>query len=985
MRHLIFSTLLFFASVISVSALSPAEATALHEQGRKYFNEGDIAKGREATRQAMEMRRKLFGEASEDYITSLNNYALSFSLEGDNAQAVKYQEKAMALCDRLKKPHKNYGLYALNMGRFYYLSGNTEGARKYWEKALPSVEKFSTMYENLLEWLSMVYSDRGDNANLGRIMALTEEHNEHELTKECHEPECMLNRAKYYATKGNTAKARESFLAVLAMRMDDSMRAHVYESYAHFLASSQDWTSAGEYMAQAADIRRKSPEGGKAYAAQTYTAAQFFFIGKQYRRATDQYNAAIAAYSALPGTDALKKAAAANKGLGNALSAMKDYAAAINAYRKTVAYYEANDTTSADYPKTIVRLAKAEKFNKDYDASIADHKRAMSIFEARGMAEEYSDAASSLRLCYAYAGKAEEVDHMDSALQKARTMKLDNIIREETSGLEMTEKYLGKLTLAHSLATIGGSYALKADYSSAVAFYSRYMATLRDAIRDEFRFQSERERKQIWDAETGTVDEMLSLLATMPDGNAPLRDSLNAIAYDAELLSKGILLNSSIEFEKLLADSGDKGLNDTYAKTRDISAQIQKLRQNADAASRERILALERQNKAMQLQLYKRCSEFADFTDYIAYNWRDVQKRLGSADVAVEFATIKSELFDAENTIMALVLTPGMQHPAALPVCTVAQAQAMESDSLLFAPSNDAVWGKLAGYLSGKRRLFFSADGPFNRIGIEYLPLGGKPISEQMEVYRLSTTKELCYRHSDARHDYAALFGDINYNDDATMSAATRQASAAMRGSARAAGFANLDNTRREIDAIGSILQNGKTRNVMKLTDTEASKKAFLGLSGSRLNILHIATHGAYTERRGATDNEAMSGSILAFAGANLDTTGIVTAAEVAAMNLRQCDLVVLSACETGLGKLGADGVFGLQRGFKNAGAHTLLMSLKNVYDSSTAELMTAFYRHLASGAGKRQSLILAQKELRDKGFTDPKYWATFILLDATE
>ena len=75
--------------------------------------------------------------------------------------------------------------------------------------------------------------------------------------------------------------------------------------------------------------------------------------------------------------------------------------------------------------------------------------------------------------------------------------------------------------------------------------------------------------------------------------------------------------------------------------------------------------------------------------------------------------------------------------------------------------------------------------------------------------------------------------------------------------------------------------------------------------------------------------------------------------------------------------------MFGLQRGFKNAGVHTLLMSLKNVYDESTAELMISFYKHLMDGATKREALVKAQQDIREKGFNDPKYWATFILLDA--
>ncbi len=68
-----------------------------------------------------------------------------------------------------------------------------------------------------------------------------------------------------------------------------------------------------------------------------------------------------------------------------------------------------------------------------------------------------------------------------------------------------------------------------------------------------------------------------------------------------------------------------------------------------------------------------------------------------------------------------------------------------------------------------------------------------------------------------------------------------------------------------------------------------------------------------------------------------------------------------------------------------NASVHTLLMSLKNVPDGPTADLMISFYRHLMDGSSKRAALIKAQQDIRKKGFNDPKYWATFILLDATD
>ena len=114
----------------------------------------------------------------------------------------------------------------------------------------------------------------------------------------------------------------------------------------------------------------------------------------------------------------------------------------------------------------------------------------------------------------------------------------------------------------------------------------------------------------------------------------------------------------------------------------------------------------------------------------------------------------------------------------------------------------------------------------------------------------------------------------------------------------------------------------------------------------------------------------------------DIQNDGKITAADIAQMNLRQCDMAVLSACNTGLGGKGSDGIFGLQRGFKNAGVRSLLMSLRPVYDESTAKLMTAFYEGISQGKSKRQSLLDAQNAIKAMGYKEGKYWASFILLD---
>ena len=1050
----------FVLQTINIYAQTVQQADSLHQRGRELLNEGKIAEGRECTRQAMVMRKKLLGEVSEDYITSLNNYALTFGMEKDYGKAVELQEQVMTLCGKLKTPHKNIGMYTTNMGRFYYLNGDKTKAAKMWEQALPLVEKHGEIYEFLLNSLGSVYSDAGDQQGMSRIMALMEEHNQHELTKPCDEPKCMLDRAKYYGTMGDLAKAKECYQQTIDMKM----KVTVYETYARFLAmTANDRQTGAEYQRQAAMLRKKIMGENEEYAKSMYNAGLYY----SFAMTADGFQKAIAcldlakqAFGKL--NDALM-VAKCQQMKGNAYGGLKEFGKAKECYAEALAYYETNNKESDEYPKMIERVAAMEKFNKEYEASIKHYREAMALFEQRGMMQEYGNAENGLKLCYAYAGKkmdeASDGRNKD-AVKEAERQKLDRIIAEELDNLELTRTYLSKLTYARSLATIAGCYGMKGNLKEAVDYYKQYIETVREGVREEFRFENETERMLTWSDVATTIAEIEGLLVEQPDKSTDYRGELAALMYDAELLSKGILLNSAIEFEKLLASKNDKRLTDIYRQMKANRNEIERLRREANSdADMEKILKLTQENQRLQTQLNKGFKEMEDFTRYMSYTWKDVQANMKDDDVCIEFASVNLDMMGEDTHMVALLLTKGMTQPTAvvlwdeeklsdcddselfgklmnasitgrkvkeviteervrlsssgnvpmkpekelyldlmehkadttrgvfrpLMMPLVKYRDLLQQDSVMFIKPEvgEIVWGKLSPYLQGKKRVLFSADGILNNIAIEYLPVGGKPLSEQYELYRLSSTKELCYKHESRKATKAALFGDINYNEEATISKEAQRSLAALRETSSAGDFADLGNTLREVDGIISVLENAGVKNAKRFRDKDASKSTFMSLSDTQVNILHIATHGMYKDGKKLSDAESMKNSLLAFAGANLNDSALVTAADIAQMSLRQCDLAVLSACETGLGKLGGDGVFGLQRGFKNAGVRTLLMSLKNVYDDSTADLMIHFYQHLMSGASKREALVRAQRDIRKKGFDAPKYWATFILLDA--
>ena len=119
----------------------------------------------------------------------------------------------------------------------------------------------------------------------------------------------------------------------------------------------------------------------------------------------------------------------------------------------------------------------------------------------------------------------------------------------------------------------------------------------------------------------------------------------------------------------------------------------------------------------------------------------------------------------------------------------------------------------------------------------------------------------------------------------------------------------------------------------------------------------------------------------------NID--GVLTAHEISQLDLSGLQLLSLSACQTAEGDITSDGVFGLQRGFKKAGAQSILMSLWKVDDEATCILMTEFYRNwISEGKTKHDALEAAKQTVRlhtERGWDDPKYWAAFILLDGLD
>ena len=309
-------------------------------------------------------------------------------------------------------------------------------------------------------------------------------------------------------------------------------------------------------------------------------------------------------------------------------------------------------------------------------------------------------------------------------------------------------------------------------------------------------------------------------------------------------------------------------------------------------------------------------------------------------------------------------------------------------------------------------------------------------LMDKYELHQLTTTRYLAdgtLKKEKPMQPSIALVGGINFNDfpDQTKEVHKQQSNedfafhsnlykrtASTNGKKR--GKRNSSNydkkmvtllgTKEEVVNIAGLLTTSnwkvQTKSDKKAGEYELKKELETKVPG----VLHIATHGFAFPDEAKKESDLMDMNQMStykvsedpmvrcglmLSGSNISWTGnpqkmieqtgddgILTAAEVANFDLSNTKLVVLSACETGLGKIeGTEGTFGLKRGFKLAGVEQMIVSLWSVPDNETMELMTLFYSDLTKTLNPVNSFEKAQKEMRNKYPTDPEKWAGFVLV----
>jgi CHAT domain-containing protein len=422
---------------------------------------------------------------------------------------------------------------------------------------------------------------------------------------------------------------------------------------------------------------------------------------------------------------------------------------------------------------------------------------------------------------------------------------------------------------------------------------------------------------------------------------------------------------------------------------------------------------------------------------------KDISMKLNKQEAAIEFIRFKlySNAWTDSMIYAAIVLLPGDTIGKFVPLFEEKQLARLlrpyggsttsyEAIKRLYMPGKfsdslyQLIWKPLEGFLSNTITIYYAPTGLLHRVSFQAMRSNASDLLiDRFRLNQVLSTRSVVQPVvTKYKPTSVGIWGNIKYdrpqfiNDSklqkpqltASRSATTSSSPVFTYSNRSSPGkdWKSLPGSKQEILHIQEVFKKAGTQVIIDSGST-AKEERFKNLDGFSPAVLHIATHGFFLpvaqgqEKRindiGSSINAfslqqnpmfrsglVLSGGNEAWRGKPVSEgmeDGILTAYEIAQMDLNHTDLVVLSACETALGDVeGNEGVIGLQRAFKMAGVKEMIMSLWKVPDQETMQLMTSFYKNLLNGSSAREALYSAQSSMRQK--YPPYYWAAFVLVE---
>ena len=652
-----------------------------------------------------------------------------------------------------------------------------------------------------------------------------------------------------------------------------------------------------------------------------------------------------------------------------------DYAGAEPLYRKALAIKKAAlGEGHPDYALSLNALAYLLRSRGDYAAAEPLLRKALAIYKS-ALGEGHPDYALSLNaLAYLLRSRGDYAA-AEPLLRKA---------------LAIYKSALGEghPDYANSLNNLAYLLKSRGDYAAAEPLFRQVCAVTLDHLEANFASLSEAGRSRFLQDNSFYFSNYAELLAARPD-------SLPASGlYDLQLRLKGLLLRSNQKVRRRIEASDDSVLIADYQAWNRLKGWLSNL-YNMPVQQREgmgySIDSLQHRADSLERTLSRRSEQFASTYSTDRYTWQDVRASLDKGEAAVEMRRI--ELEGDSVAYLALVVSQKLEDGLQAIVLKGPRRELDERginqyrNRIAFdvpdQQSYDLYWRPFEAALAPYKTVYFAPAGTYYKLNLTTLYDAEKDqyLADRKRIRYVTSTQDLVKAKQRQQRQFgkspnALLFGRPDYGE------ATDTGDDKRTFNIRGRTFIDLPGTEKEVNDIAPMLQ-AKAWKVRQYIGEEASEARVSKVENP--NVLHIATHGYFVED--STKGPMFtSGLILSEVGQEqpegvAGKDGFLTATEAAALDLDETQLVILSACNTGSGKVSTtQGVYGLQRAFLEAGAEALIISLWPVSDAATSEFMPLFYEYWLESGDKRAAFQKAQSDIRQR-YPSPQDWGAFVLV----
>jgi CHAT domain-containing protein len=1000
----------------------PDIASSLEGLALYYKNIKDFAKAEATYIEALDMLKRLF--KTDHYIVaeSISNLAYFYEEIYEFGKAEQmFNESTAMMKNVFKNGHPRLANSINDLGAFYYRRGKYSKAEIFYKESL---EIFRNLYKgdqsdlaSCLNNLANLYFVIGDYSRAEPY------YNEsYEMTKRIYKTEnpilaqAISNFAFFNNGIGSFSKAESLFIESLEMlkriyKSDHTNLALGLSKLATFYFSYREYRKAEPLLLESYEMnKRLNKKDNPALASSIEYMGMLYFEKGDFEKAEPLYLESLQMKRRIYKTD--------HPDLANSIS-------------NTAAFYNDKGDYAKSEPLFNEALEMKRRLFQTDNPGLAVGINNLAFFY--DCMKDYSKAEPLYLEAYEMNNRMFKNDHPQLAQSINNLGYFYNTIGQFSKSENLFIKSVDMFRrlfksnnpeLARSIFNLALLYFNNNEYSKAEPYFKESIEMYKNIFSYQSVSLSESERAKYWSTMTKRFETFNSFVSNSYKENPEIL----GYALDNILFTKALIFNSTNKIKKRILESGDSVLikkfnslcltKENLIKLYTLTAEeVRNLGYNID--SLEKFVNTTEKELSVLSEPYKQSYEKKKIS------WRSIQTLLKPDEAAIEIVRFvyrrNNIASDSVFYAVFIITDQTTENPD-----FVILENGKELEDIFYnsyrnnvkmkskdSESFNVFWKKIYDKTKDYKKIYFSPDGIYNKLNISTLQVEPeKYLLDFQEIHQLNSTQDILLGYFSKQketniYNSAVLIGnpEFSLSPDKVKDkerAILKQNESTERSANPLRNFKliSLPGTEKEIKNISKYLKS-KNWVVNEYTKADALKASVKSANNPR--VLHIATHGLFLsdikpddreifgmETKRMIDNPLLrSGLFFAGASNSLEVNfrpsgydnGFLTAYEAMNLNLDKTELVVLSACETGLGEIkNGEGVYGLQRAFIQAGAKSIIMSLWSVSDEATQELMSTFYKEWLGGKTKRDAFYFAQMKLKEK-YPAPYYWGAFVMV----